>query len=271
MTKRKVQKEFSIGSEWLYYKLYCGERTVDDVLVNIIKPFTDQLIEEKLIDKWFFIRYNDPESHLRIRIHLNSVKHIGSIIIKFHEIVLPLINNGLIWKLQTDTYKRELKRYGSNTIEEIESLFYLNSIKVVNILNNINSDEERLHFALKITNEILTNFNFEIEQKLAFSEHLKLAFRKEFNANKMTTKQLNTLYKNINNNFTILNRGSEIYNNLIEKDKKNTLQVPLKAIAASIIHMSINRLFKSKPRYYELVVYDFLSKYYRTQIAKQYV
>lgn len=78
-------------------------------------------------------------------------------------------------------------------------------------------------------------------------------------------------YKNINNNFTSLNRGSKIYNKLIEEDKKNTLQVPLKDIAASLIHMSINRLFKSKQRHYELVVYDFLSKYYRTQIAKQYV
>lgn len=275
MTKVEIQKEFSIGSEWLYYKLYCGEKSADDILISSIKPFIEQALNENLIDKWFFIRYHDPKSHLRLRFHLKNRAHIGNLILKFHEVLQPLIHNNSIWKVQTDTYKRELKRYGALAINDIESLFFINSTKVVNIISTINTDEQRLVEALKLTNTILSNFNLTTQQKLEFSEHSKQAFREEFNANKITTKQLNTLYRNTNINLTSLDIEqpytiSSTYNLLMEMNKNNTLQVPLHNLIASIIHMCINRLFRSQQRQYELVIYDFSSKYFRTQIAKQH-
>ena len=39
-------------------------------------------------------------------------------------------------------------------------------------------------------------------------------------------------------------------------------EVPFDYILSSYIHMSINRLFRSKQRKNEMVIYDFLNKYY---------
>ena len=45
-----------IGSEWLYYKIYSGPRTVENILVEIY-PKIKKLIDESLIDSFFYIRY----------------------------------------------------------------------------------------------------------------------------------------------------------------------------------------------------------------------
>jgi thiopeptide-type bacteriocin biosynthesis protein len=39
-------------------------------------------------------------------------------------------------------------------------------------------------------------------------------------------------------------------------------------VVPSFIHMALNRLFVAKPRMHELVVYHFLSKYYKSQLAR---
>ena len=36
----------------------------------------------------------------------------------------------------------------------------------------------------------------------------------------------------------------------------------------SIIHMTMNRLFRSKNRLYEMVIYDFLFRYYQSALAR---
>jgi len=38
---------------------------------------------------------------------------------------------------------------------------------------------------------------------------------------------------------------------------------------ASYSHMMVNRLFKSKQRLHEMVLYDFLHRYYKSEIARQ--
>lgn len=73
----KTQKTFTIGSEWMYYKIYCGVKTADDIMLKVIQPICKQLLQEQSIDKWFFIRYSDPDAHLRVRFHLTSPDSIS--------------------------------------------------------------------------------------------------------------------------------------------------------------------------------------------------
>jgi hypothetical protein len=73
-----AQRTFVIGDKWLYYKIYCGVKTADMLLLEVIKSLTEQLIEEKIIDRWFFIRYSDPEPHVRFRVQFIDIKNIGA-------------------------------------------------------------------------------------------------------------------------------------------------------------------------------------------------
>ncbi|NOQ27509.1 MAG: hypothetical protein GQ564_19270, partial [Bacteroidales bacterium] len=52
-------------------------------------------------------------------------------------------------------------------------------------------------------------------------------------------------------------------------NEKKTLHRPLNDLMGSYIHMLMNRLFKSKQRTHEMVIYDFLYRYYKSEIAKR--
>jgi thiopeptide-type bacteriocin biosynthesis protein len=46
------------------------------------------------------------------------------------------------------------------------------------------------------------------------------------------------------------------------------LQVSMKTLLTSIIHMTMNRWFRSKNRLHEMVIYEFLSRYYTSETVK---
>ena len=132
--RQNTQRSFSLGSEWLYYKLYCGNKTADKLLCEAIKPLTEKLLQEKVIDKWFFIRYSDPETHIRLRFHFTDLNQKAKVIAHMAQFCAEFEKSGLLWKTQTDTYQRELERYGSNSMEISENLFFYDSIAIVNML-----------------------------------------------------------------------------------------------------------------------------------------
>ncbi len=63
----KIIREFNFGSEWLYYKIYCGVEFADTLLSNHIGTVLQKNQQLGVLDKWFFIRYSDPDFHLRLR------------------------------------------------------------------------------------------------------------------------------------------------------------------------------------------------------------
>jgi len=187
------QRNFMPGSEWLYYKIYSGPKTSDMVLTDVLFPLITALKEQKLITKWFFIRYGDPEHHLRVRFLLEKKESLGVVINKVSKKLQPLLAEDIIYKVQLDTYSRELERYGNNTIELSESLFYWDSEKIVQFLDLIEGDEgERLRwlFGLRSVDNLLVVFGCDLEQRLQLLERLKIGFGEEFHMARPLKKQL---------------------------------------------------------------------------------
>jgi len=69
-------RTFIPGSEWIYFKIYTGTKTADAILKNELYGFVSEMLKNKVIDKWFFIRYNDPDFHIRLRIHLKEKRFL---------------------------------------------------------------------------------------------------------------------------------------------------------------------------------------------------
>src|SRR5262249_21929470 len=78
-------RTFLPGGEWFYAKLYGGTATADRLLRDEIAPFVGELLEEGVIDRWFFIRYTDPNPHLRLRMHGEPSRLAGTVGPAFHE------------------------------------------------------------------------------------------------------------------------------------------------------------------------------------------
>lgn len=288
-----IQRNFILGESWLYYKIYSAPRTSDIILSEIIKPIVSELLEENIIDKWFFIRYTDPKHHLRIRFHFSNTENIGIVLSKLQPLLAQFINDLLIWEVQVDTYKRELERYGRNTMSLSESLFFHDSEMMVDFLHAIEEAENdtiRWLFSLRAIDSFLDSFQFDDAQKLELMTPLQANFRAEFNINKVLAKQLNDKFRaersfintfmelDIDGNheytyfFNLLKRKQEkdapYIEQLVDIQNKGELEVALSNLLSIYIHMLMNRLFKSKNRLHEMVCYDFLYRYYRSKIAK---
>ncbi|CAL2081162.1 thiopeptide-type bacteriocin biosynthesis protein [Tenacibaculum sp. 190524A02b] len=280
-----MKRIFIPGEEWLYYKIYCGNRTADLILTEAIKPLTEKLLKNNSIDKWFFIRYSDPKPHLRIRFHYTKSKELGNIIFNVKDTLKPFAENNLIWKIQIGSYEREVERYGEHTIINAEDLFFIDSVYCLNILSNIDDDEVLFLLMLKLIDDLLTSFSFSVETKQSFTKRQLNAYKREFNSDKDLVKQLGVNYNNSKEKIVSLlleqdnsmkgvyqllkNKKNEIEgiaNTIVELNKKNK-NLDIESLLSSYIHMMVNRFFRDKQRLYELVCYDCIHKFYNYLIA----
>ncbi|NUS04972.1 MAG: lantibiotic dehydratase [Nonomuraea sp.] len=118
------------GGEWLYAKLY-GTRAGQDGLLGRHLP---ALIEElpPSVDRWFFIRYQDPDPHLRLRFHGDPHEVNALLLPALRDWADTLCREGLASRLTLDTYEPEIARYGgAETIEAAERVFTADSVAVL--------------------------------------------------------------------------------------------------------------------------------------------
>jgi lantibiotic biosynthesis protein len=285
-----IQRNFSIGSEWLYFKLYAGAKIADTILTQAIKPLIEQLLTENSIDKWFFIRYADPEKHLRFRVHLKDLTHLGKVFLLIKESVQHFENEGLIWKIQVETYQREIERYGADIMELTETLFCQDSTAVLQMLDLTWGDERepiRWQWGLKMIDNYLTDFGLSISEKKDLMEKMKTSFANEFNMNKALKLQIDQrfrdnrqtieriLNKELNETheyaplFQAITNKSEIAKAIIEQIKSQKFEIELSKYLSDTIHMTVNRTISDNQRTHELVMYDFLYRYYLAEEAKK--
>ena len=276
-----MTRVFSLGSEWIYFKIYSGYKMADIVLLECLNEKIELLLSENLIKKWFFIRYNDSDSHLRIRFQVNTTDAVFQVIQELNPIFEDLLHKNYIWKVQNDTYLREIERYGINTIEDSESLFYFDSKMMMNYLSlkkDFKNDTIQLLFSFLAIERFLTAFDLSSFEKLSLLDDMQQGFKNEFNATKVQKTQLDKQYRelekeisnvldfdsnpDLNSLYEIVKEKAMNSKPIVESIQEN-LEINLNSFLSSHIHMMINRQFTSRQREYETLIYDHLYRYYK--------
>lgn len=286
-----VQRSFIPGDHWIYFKIYTGIKVADRILTKNISIIIHKLNKKQIIDKWFFIRYNDPDFHIRIRILVKNKSDIGEVISLFYLQFRNLIKSNEIWKIQLDTYNRELERYGKTLIEISESIFHIDSeciLSTLIILEKYKNENFRWMIGIKMIDIFLSDFSLNLKMKQELLKVMNKSFKKEFGFNKFNSKEFNSKFREnkktiesvlnqtINDpNFadftTIIKKKSKkirLIISLINKTQSSPTITDISALLSTYIHMLINRLFRSKSRLYEVIIYDFLYRYYTSEIVK---
>src|SRR5262249_39737372 len=125
-------RSFPPGSAWLYAKLYTGPATADQVLRDVVRPVTAAALDSGAADRWFFVRYGDPDWHLRLRVHGRPTRLHGEVLPALQATAAPLLEDGRLWRVQLDTYEREVERYGGpGGVVLAERLFHADSEAVL--------------------------------------------------------------------------------------------------------------------------------------------
>ena len=286
----QIQRNFSLGSEWLYFKFYTGAKGGDLLLSQAIKPLISQLFEDDLIYNWFFIRYADPEKHIRFRIKIRKVSELGKIFELINQFIQPLENEEIIWKIQADTYQREIERYGADVMELTEIIFCEDSMAVIAMLDKTWGDERepiRWQWCLKLIDTFLNDFGYNLTQKRDLLEKMKISFAQEFKIDKALKMQIDQRFRDnrqaiervLDNNLNETHEYAPLFKDIIFKSNStDDIITKIKAVKPEIewdkylsdtIHMSVNRTISDNQRVHELVMYDFLFRYYQAELAKR--
>lgn len=288
---KETKRTFILGEEWLFYKIYCGSYSADAVLIESILPIVKELQERKLIDHWFFIRYNDPKNHLRVRFHLTNIDNLQEIIKLMLLYFGKLVEKDIVYDIATATYKREIERYGKTIITAVEKLFYYHSEKILQLIENTTPEDDeiaRIFATLQMIDDLLEEFEISLTYRQEFIHSMQLQFKEEHNIGKDNTKKLDQLYRNHRIEISLFltekqeplyleglleimktrEEETKIIKTILSKLKENRTITSLELIA-SLIHMNINRTFRSKQRQYEMLCYDFMNRYYKTRLARK--
>lgn len=275
-------RRFMTGSEWLYVKLYGGSKTSEDVLTSVIAPLIAQVEAAQLADKWFFIRYNDPHHHIRLRFHNNSDPAFWQQILHLlYAQISQYQKQELIYKIQTDTYVREIERYGAATMEFSEQVFHADSKAVLNCICQLEGEEgERYRWLLgaRGVDMLLQDFGYDLAKRAAMMKAIRDGFFQEFGGSQDLQTQLNNKYRQEMRQLSSFLDPQQDKENGIEAlfDERSafiraTVPAGIHAdhLLPSYIHMFLNRILLTGQRKHELVLYHFLSKYYDSQLAIQ--
>jgi class I lanthipeptide synthase len=284
-------RHFRPGEPWAFFKLYCGETTAERLLRTDLGPLADGLEADGVATHWFFVRYGDPAPHIRIRFCLRDPARWQTLLERVNERFGEAVRDGLVWKVQVDTYDRELERYGAGTIELSERMFHRDSQMVLGVLRAVHEAEDedlRWQFALLAIDRMLADFQYGASARFDFVDRVGKALLSELPGGKALRADIERKYRERKQ---VIERLADRANDaqdrlgamspLIETrstataadrqellDRRPDLEVPLAPLLTSHLHMFCNRLFPSRPRHHELVLYWFLAKYLRGQSAR---
>lgn len=289
---KDIVRKFPLNSEWLYFKIYCGNTSAEMLLSSVIFHFIQKGVANSLFDSFFFIRYKDESPHLRVRFYNENAVKQHYVFDAFSEALGPHLSSGVINKITLDCYDREVERYTVAYMDFAERFFYFDSKCVLNFLNLLHGTDSvkyRMLFALIGIDLMLDDFGYALKGKQDVMSKIKASFYNEFGGTIELQRQLNSKYRKYQKDiFLHMNRDLDEENEILEPVQlfrirsdetkelikkcfvKITEEERFKyfdLVLPSFIHMYINRLYVSKQRTHELVIYFFLEKYYSSQLA----
>ncbi|MGR4877866.1 lantibiotic dehydratase [Streptomyces sp. LARHCF249] len=161
------------GSDWLYLKLYCDPQQEEDVIAGPLSDFGQYAVESGLCAGWFFVRYADPESHVRLRFHGDPTLLTGPLMEQACAWAGGLRADGLCRRFSFETYEREVERYGGeHGMKAAEALFMADSPSVAGMLRAHAEGSlgiDLLELAVISIDDLLAHLGLSAEQRASFS------------------------------------------------------------------------------------------------------
>jgi thiopeptide-type bacteriocin biosynthesis protein len=296
-TRSLVRRRFPPGSEWLYAKLYTGTGTADQVLSHLVGPLVRSCLASGAADAWFFIRYGDPDWHLRLRFHGEPGRLHAEVLPRLQAAAAPLLETGQLWRMQLDTYEREVERYGGDRgVELAEQVFAADSEAVLTIMGPLSGDaglDLRWRLAMRGMDLLFDDLGLTLEEKRSVARWARESYGREFGIDGNFRGRVSRRYRAerarlealldpgqapsapLAAGLEALRRRSlrlaPVAVELRQLGQAGRLSALLADIAMSYAHMHVNRLLRSAQRAQELVLYELLDRAYSAQAGRRSV
>lgn len=268
---KDVERVIVPGKDWLYFEIYCHEERTDFLLTSLIGKFIERYSGN--FKTWFFIRYNDPAPHLRLRLQLNREEEGYFYISRLMEILAEDLSDGIITDVQLKTYHRETERYGAAQMALTEHHFTADSNYALSLLDSNPDLFTKYANCTALMKAVLGTLELNQGEQAVFIRNVQQSFEEEHG---MTSRE----FKKVNREwglfleeypFGSLDHVLHAIPNELIRSFNHTLAESTpenrRSLFCSLFHMHINRLFATEPRAHETIIYSFLHKI--LQLEKQ--
>lgn len=288
-----ARRQYSPGSQWLYAKVFTGTSTADRVLREAVVPL--MRAPQTRDNPMFFLRYGDPDWHLRLRFRGAPGQLMGEVAPALFSALAPLQQDGSIWKFELATYEPEVERYGGpDGIEVSERMFCSDSAACLDVLGGEMGEPhratQRWMLAAVGVDAWFDAFDLSLEQRLELMTLARDGMGREFNVDTAFRKQLGSRFRvhraglaeilghNAAGDDDLCAASQRLRSmadalrpeaqELTRRARALQLQAPLSSILLSFVHMHVNRMIRTMHRAQELVLYDLLRRHYRANKAR---
>ncbi len=284
------------GSEWLFAKLYSGPSGADTVLRQVVAPAVERSRRLRAVDEWFFVRYADPDWHVRLRMRGDPERLRAEVMPILFDQIQPLLAAGVLWRIQLDTYERELERYGGPAGTALsERIFHADSAAVMRVIQLVEGDltaDDRWRLALIGMDRLFTDLGLDVGDRLAVVRAARDAFASELRIDARLRRQLDDRFRRERVGLEQLmidptaadapplvaaaarffEPRSRVVRSvaaeLASLADAGELRVGWRELAGSHVHMHANRILGCSVRAQEFVLYDLLSRLYWAWIGR---
>ncbi len=282
------------GGDWLYAKLSCSHAAADRVLAEAALPVARGALASGAASRWFFVRYDDPHWHVRLRVFGDRARLRREVQPALEDACAPLLEDGTMWRLAYDTYEREVERYGgAEGMAAAEAIFHADSEAFATLLPGLRGDSAgdlRWQATLLGMNALLDDLGLDAAGRRGLVGAMRASFALEFPtpgdalrhgigaAYRPRRAAIEALFApggggngaTLREAFALRStQAAEPASRLRTLAQSGRLTRPLPAVAAALLHMHANRWLASAAREHEAVLYDFLERTYEARAARQ--
>lgn len=245
-----IPRPFLSGGEsgdWTCFKLYAAPGVIDQVLSTRLPKLVRLLKRSHGLLRWFYVRYHDSGHHLRLRFLLKEA-NTGAVEETLRKVFKTETADHRVYRIVPDRYFPETDRY--RNMELAEEIFFRDSehtLELVRLLPN----PGRMGAAVYKIEAYLQAAGMNADEQKRFCEKQRNTLLKEQPGPKQTLKSMNLFFREQ----TLTEPSLYFPRKLYQAVKKRE---PEEEVLASLIHMSLNRLFVRDQRALEMLAYHLL-------------
>lgn len=273
---------------WLYVKLYTSVTLADAVVRKGLADLVTRIRRRDETVDWFFLRYSDPDFHLRVRVRVAEDGDRGDMWTEVDSWVRELQSAGLIDRIVWADYTPETWRYGGpDAMALAERLFSVDSELVARVAASDTDDPSvRARVALTCIDRIYRFGGLDTRQIWSLLEGALSA------VDRSIIKRWNKSYRDWRAVIRDLGRSraetyplvpDELTDGMFswcnafgaalqayqELETNGGLCRPLREILPVFVHMHVNRLSKADPNENERCYLHWLRRWYREVLATE--
>ncbi|MGZ3831534.1 MAG: lantibiotic dehydratase, partial [Mucilaginibacter sp.] len=197
--KRRTARLLSPGSEWLYFKIYCHPARANEIITTKVYPLMQRMQKQGAVREWFFVRYTDPDFHIRLRLKV-APENYSMVSALLSNEMNRLIKKQKVASYTIAVYERELERYGFDKITNFERLFFMSSSLTATYLDLVGRKDQQLEyhiFGFQTVRLMMDCFQLSGSARIEYLEQSVTAFFTEFNGNADLRIQLDLKFRKL--------------------------------------------------------------------------